>query len=121
MRRPPETPMPLGYWCLLIAGLALLRARWSPNWASLRQPPPARGAGARAGHRKRANWAQATAFESLPLFIAAVLVASPQHADAGKIDNAALCLCWRAWRTGCFTLPTWLGRARWPGYWASAA
>lgn len=83
--------MPLAYWCLLIVGL--LPYAWALV-AKLGVPydnhRPREVLAHAQGHRKRANWAQANAFESLPLFIAAVLVASLQHADAGKIDNAAL-------------------------------
>ena len=82
--------MPLAYWCLLIAGL--LPYAWALV-AKLGAPydnhRPREVLAHAQGHRKRANWAQANAFESLPLFIAAVLVASLQHADAGTLMRTA--------------------------------
>ncbi len=83
--------MSLAYWCLLIAGLlpyvwALVAKLGAPYDNHCPRDVLAQA----QGHRKRANWAQANAFESLPLFIAAVLVASIRQADASQIDNAAL-------------------------------
>ena len=83
--------MSLAYWCLLIAGLlpyvwALVAKLGAPYDNHCPRDVLAQA----QGHRKRANWAQANAFESLPLFIAAVLVASIRQAHASQIDNAAL-------------------------------
>jgi len=42
------------------------------------------------GFRARANAAQANTFESLPLFFAAVIIASFVHAPQGRVDLLAL-------------------------------
>jgi len=42
------------------------------------------------GFRARANAAQANTFESLPLFFAAVIIASFTHAPQGRVDFLAL-------------------------------
>ena len=42
------------------------------------------------GYRARANAAQANLFESLPLFFAAVIIASIAHAPQGRVDLLAI-------------------------------
>ena len=42
------------------------------------------------GFRARANAAQANLFESLPLFFAAVIIASIAHAPQGRVDLLAI-------------------------------
>ena len=44
-----------------------------------------------SGFRARANAAQANLFESLPLFFAAVIIASVAHAPQERIDFLAVC------------------------------
>ena len=91
--------MTIANWCVLAACLLPMATVGLAKVASLRLPagggrydnklPRAWVAGL-SGWKARANAAQMNGFESLPLFIAAVLLAQQAHAEQARIDALAL-------------------------------
>lgn len=83
--------MTTAYWCILIA--ALLPYLWV---ASAKLAPGFDNAAPRAylaklsGWRERAAWAQLNAFEALPPFAAAVIIAQQLGAPQTRIDLLAV-------------------------------
>lgn len=83
--------MTIAYWCVLAAGalpyvwVALAKA--APNYDNR---APRAYLETVSGWRQRAAWAQMNAFEALPLFIAAVLIAHQLQVAQARIDGLAL-------------------------------
>ena len=91
--------MKLSYLCLLLACLLPIVAAGVAKWGSFTRHPseggydnrdPRAWLGRQTGRRARANAAQANSFESLPVFIAAVLAAQQQQVAQGVIDTLAV-------------------------------
>ena len=83
--------MTTAYWCILVAALLpyswVIAAKLAPGYdnaaprAYLEKP---------SGWRQRATWAQLNAFEALPPFAAAVIIAQQLGAPQTHIDLLAL-------------------------------
>ena len=84
--------MPITVWCVLVAGLMpYLAAATAKAGAKFDNNHPRDWLAKQEGYRRRANAAQANAFEAFPLFAVAVLVAMTiSHAPQHKIDMLAL-------------------------------
>lgn len=88
--------MTVAYWCVL-AG-ALLPIMWTlvAKAGGPRRMPMAANSAPReflagqTGHQKRADWAQANAFEAFPAFAAAVIVSHLAGGAQSSIDLLAL-------------------------------
>jgi uncharacterized MAPEG superfamily protein len=85
--------MTLAFWCILVAGLLPYVATGiakfgGPGKYDNREPRA--WLEQQTGLAHRADSAQKNGFEALPLFAAAVLVATWQHAPPGKIDGLAV-------------------------------
>ncbi len=83
--------MTIAYWCLLVAGLLpyvwVIAAKAAPGFDNR---APRAFLDTVTGWRRRALWAQYNAFEALPLFIAAVIVAHMADAPQGRVDLLAV-------------------------------
>lgn len=83
--------MTVAYWCLLVAGLLpyvwVVAAKAAPGFDNR---APRAFLDTVTGWRRRALWAQYNAFEALPLFIAAVIVAHMADAPQGRVDLLAV-------------------------------
>lgn len=86
-------------WCVLIACLLPMLTALLPKVHSLRLTPkagmydnnhPRAWATHLSGWQERAMAAHSNGFESLPLFVAAVLFAQMGHADQARIDLLAM-------------------------------
>lgn len=84
--------MTTAFWCILAAGLmpyaATLIAKVGAR--DFNNADPRAWLQRQEGFRHRANAAQLNAFETFPLFAAAVLVAAYLHAPQARIDMLAL-------------------------------
>lgn len=80
--------MTWGLWCVLIAGLLPYIATGAAKWGAKNYDNrnPRVWLANQTGFRARGNSAQANAFETFPLFAAAVLIASFVHAPQSSID-----------------------------------
>lgn len=84
--------MTLAYWCVLIAGLlpyAWAGAAKAGGRAGMDNRKPRDYMEGLQGWRQRANWAQLNAFEGLPLFAAAVIIAHLAGGPQARIDLIA--------------------------------
>ncbi|OGI55642.1 MAG: hypothetical protein A2V58_07170 [Candidatus Muproteobacteria bacterium RBG_19FT_COMBO_61_10] len=83
--------MTTAYWCVLIAALLpyvwVLAAKIAPDFDNA---APRAYLAKLTGWRQRAVWAQLNAFEALPAFAAAVIIAQQLGASQGRIDLLAL-------------------------------
>ena len=83
--------MTTAYWCILIAALLpyiwVLAAKIAPDFDNA---APRAYLARLTGWRQRAAWAQLNAFEALPAFAAAVIIAQQLGAPQGRIDLLAL-------------------------------
>lgn len=84
--------MTIAYACVLFMGLfpyvaAGIAKKGFDNYDN---SMPRQWLAKQTGFRARANAAQANLFESLPLFFAAVIIASMSHAPQARIDLLAL-------------------------------
>jgi uncharacterized MAPEG superfamily protein len=83
--------MTIAYWCLLVAGLLpyvwVVAAKSAPGFDNR---APRAFLDTVTGWRRRALWAQYNAFEVLPLFIAAVIVAHLTHVPQARVDTLAV-------------------------------
>jgi uncharacterized MAPEG superfamily protein len=83
--------MTTALWCVLIAGLLpYLATVTAKAGAKFDNANPRDWLAKQEGYRRRANAAQANAFEAFPLFAAAVVVAMLVHAPQGKVDALAM-------------------------------
>jgi len=86
--------MTVAYWCvfaaillpLLFTALAKFTGRYGPK-ANLAPREYLEGLD---GFRKRANWAQLNTHESIPAFMAAVIIAHQMQGDQAMIDGLAI-------------------------------
>lgn len=82
--------MTIAYWCVLVAGVLpyvwVVAAKAAPGFDNR---APRAFLDNVTGWRRRALWAQYNAFEALPLFIAAVIVAHLAPVPQGRVDALA--------------------------------
>ena len=84
--------MTIAYWCVLFMGLFPYVAAGiaKKGFDGYDNGMPRQWLAKQTGFRARANAAQANLFESLPLFFAAVIIASIANAPQNRIDLLAL-------------------------------
>lgn len=84
--------MTIAYFCVLIMGILPYVATGiaKKGWEGYDNGLPRQWLAKQTGFRARANAAQANLFESLPLFFAAVIIASISNAPQGRIDILAI-------------------------------
>ena len=84
--------MTIAYWCVLFMGLFPYVAAGiaKKGFADYDNAMPRQWLAKQTGFRARANAAQANLFESLPLFFAAVIIASIANAPQDRIDLLAI-------------------------------
>ena len=84
--------MTIAYACLLFMGLFPYVAAGiaKKGFENFDNSMPRQWLAQQTGFRARANAAQANLFESLPLFFAAVIIASINHAPQATIDQVAI-------------------------------
>lgn len=84
--------MTIAYWCVLFMGLFPYVAAGiaKKGFEGYDNGMPRQWLEKQTGFRARANAAQANLFESLPLFFAAVIIASIANAPQSRIDALAL-------------------------------
>jgi uncharacterized MAPEG superfamily protein len=84
--------MTIAYWCILFMGLFPIVAAGiaKKGFEGYDNGMPRQWLAQQTGFRARANAAQANLFESLPLFFAAVIIASNSNAPQGRIDLLAI-------------------------------
>ncbi len=83
--------MTTAYWCILIAALLpygwVIAAKLAPGYDNA---APRAYLAKLSGWRQRASWAQLNAFEALPPFAAAVIIAQQLNAPQARVDLLAL-------------------------------
>jgi len=84
--------MTITYWCVLFMGLFPYVATGiaKKGFDGYDNASPRQWLAKQTGFRARANAAQANLFESLPLFFAAVVIASIAQAPQSRIDLLAI-------------------------------
>lgn len=84
--------MTTAYWCMLFMGLFPYVAAGiaKKGFEGYDNGMPRQWLAKQTGFRARANAAQANLFESLPLFFAAVIIASVANAPQNRIDLLAI-------------------------------
>ena len=84
--------MTIAYYCVLFMGLLPIVAAGiaKKGFHGYDNSAPRQWLAQQTGFRARANAAQANLFESLPLFFAAVIIASIAHAPQDRIDLLAI-------------------------------
>ena len=84
--------MTIAYWCVLFMGLFPYVAAGiaKKGFEGYDNGMPRQWLAKQTGFRARANAAQANLFESLPLFFAAVIIASIANAPQNRIDLLAI-------------------------------
>jgi uncharacterized MAPEG superfamily protein len=83
--------MTIAFWCVLIAGLLpYIAALTAKAGARFDNKNPRDWLAKQEGYRRRANAAQANAFEAFPLFAAAVIVAALVQAPQERVDLLAM-------------------------------
>lgn len=84
--------MTIAYFCVLIMGILPYVATGiaKKGWEGYDNGLPRHWLAKQTGFRARANAAQANLFESLPLFFAAVIIASISNAPQARIDLLAV-------------------------------
>jgi uncharacterized MAPEG superfamily protein len=91
-------PLPLAYWCVLVAALLPIGAPAWPSGAPFGKPrkeggydnhDPRAWLARQTDWRARANAAQANSFEALPFFIGAVIIAHQLGARRRMLDILA--------------------------------
>jgi uncharacterized MAPEG superfamily protein len=82
----------ISYWTILVAALLpygwVIAAKAAPGYNNAE---PRAHLAQLTGWRQRAAWAQLNAFEALPPFAAAVIIAQQLGAPQARIDLLALC------------------------------
>jgi len=84
--------MTIAYWCVLFMGLFPIVAAGiaKKGFEGYDNGMPRQWLAQQTGFRARANAAQANLFESLPLFFAAVIIASIANTPQNRIDLLAI-------------------------------
>jgi uncharacterized MAPEG superfamily protein len=84
--------MTIAYWCVLFMGLFPIVAAGiaKKGFEGYDNGMPRQWLAKQTGFRARANAAQANLFESLPLFFAAVIIASMANAPQNRVDLLAI-------------------------------
>ena len=84
--------MTIAYWCVLFMGLLPIVAAGiaKKGFEGYDNGMPRQWLAQQTGFRARANAAQANLFESLPLFYAAVIIASITNASQNRVDLLAM-------------------------------
>jgi uncharacterized MAPEG superfamily protein len=84
--------MTIAYWCVLFMGLLPIVAAGiaKTGFKDYDNGMPRQWLANQTGFRARANAAQANLFESLPLFFAAVIIATIANAPQGRVDLLAI-------------------------------
>lgn len=84
--------MTIAYWCVLFMGLFPIVAAGiaKKGFEGYDNGMPRQWLAQQTGFRARANAAQANLFESLPLFFAAVIIASMANAPQNRVDLLAM-------------------------------
>ena len=84
--------MTIAYWCVLFMGLFPIVAAGiaKKGFEGYDNGMPRQWLAKQTGFRARANAAQANLFESLPLFFAAVIIASMANAPQNTVDLLAI-------------------------------
>lgn len=86
--------MTVAYWCVLAAILMPYIwtgvAKFTSGFAPRDNHAPREYLDKLQGPAKRAHWAQLNTFESIPGFMAAVIIAHLAHAPQGRVDALAL-------------------------------
>jgi uncharacterized MAPEG superfamily protein len=84
--------MTIAYFCVLVMGILPYVATGiaKKGWEGYDNGLPRQWLAKQTGFRARANAAQANLFESLPLFFAAVIIASISNAPQARIDILAV-------------------------------
>ena len=85
--------MTIAFACVLVMGLLPYVAAGiaKKGFENYDNSHPREWLAKQSGFRARANAAQANLFESLPLFFAAVIIASVAHAPQERVDFLAVC------------------------------
>jgi len=84
--------MTIAYYCVLFMGLLPIVAAGiaKKGFKDFDNSMPRQWLAQQTGFRARANAAQANLFESLPLFFAAVIIASMNNAPQARVDLLAI-------------------------------
>ena len=84
--------MTIAYWCILFMGIFPIVAAGiaKKGFEGYDNGMPRQWLAQQTGFRARANAAQANLFESLPLFFAAVIIASMANAPQNRVDLLAI-------------------------------
>lgn len=86
--------MTYSYWCVFAAILLPLLftalAKFTGNFGPKANLAPREYLENLSGFRKRANWAQLNTHESIPGFMAAVIIAQQMQGDQAMIDTLAI-------------------------------
>jgi len=84
--------MTIAYYCVLFMGLLPIVAAGiaKKGFENFDNSMPRQWLAQQTGFRARANAAQANLFESLPLFFAAVIIASINNAPQARVDLLAI-------------------------------
>lgn len=84
--------MTIAYWCVLFMGLLPIVAAGiaKKGFKDYDNGMPRQWLANQTGFRARANAAQANLFESLPLFFAAVIIATIASAPQNRVDLLAI-------------------------------
>lgn len=86
--------MTLAYWCVFAAILLPLvftaSAKFTGRFTPKDNLNPREYLEGLSGFRKRAHWAQLNTFESIPAFMAAVIIAHQIGGDQAMIDGLAI-------------------------------
>ncbi len=86
--------MTYAYWCVFVAILLPLLftslAKFTGKYGPRANLAPREYLETLDGFRKRANWAQLNTHESIPAFMAAVIIAQQMQGDQVMIDSLAI-------------------------------
>ena len=84
--------MTIAYWCVLFMGLLPIVAAGiaKTGFKDFDNGMPRQWLANQTGFRARAHAAQANLFESLPLFFAAVIIATNANVPQNRIDSLAI-------------------------------
>jgi uncharacterized MAPEG superfamily protein len=89
-----ENSMTLAYWCVFIAILLPVAftglAKFTSNFKPKHNHAPRQFLDSLTGWQQRSNWAQQNTFESIPGFMAAVIIAHQMGGDQAQIDMLAI-------------------------------
>lgn len=84
--------MTIAFWCVLIvAVIPVITAGIAKAGAKFDNNNPRDWLAKQEGYRRRANAAQANAFEAFPFFAAAVIIAFLLKAPQERVDTLAMC------------------------------